>query len=253
MIKLSLDGESIHLFAETLSAKRLWLQQMQKIQSAIKESKKENNADLLLAPTPQTTQRIDLSVRPSTPQTSSVATLAKRGSTRGPSYEISNEKYESLLSILDQLNENINRCSYDSAVEIVDKLKYELANLDPRSASVSQIQMKLQKQCARLKDFLCHEISDLIIGKDSMTEHVQRLVVLGYPDEAREKFLAARSKFIHERIKHLRFTGDVVRTVEEIGMATFGSIATSAEWFLSSFKDNVLTAGMHKFVIISCD
>jgi hypothetical protein len=58
-----------------------------------------------------------------------------------------------------------------------------------------------------LANYLYHEISDLIIGKEAMSKHIQRLVVLGFPDEAREKFLAARSDFIKERTKYCNIDG----------------------------------------------
>lgn len=37
--------------------------------------------------------------------------------------------------------------------------------------------------------------------------------------------------------------GDVVKTVNDIGFATFNSIAATADWYVSSFKDNPMTAG----------
>lgn len=157
--------------------------------------------------------------------------------------DLPGHKVAALMSLLDRLNEETDKCLYDKAVELVDKIKYELALMDSRSPSVYQLKTRLQSQVTKLADFLYHEISDLIIGKEAMSQHVQRLVVLGFPDEAREKFLAARSDFIRERVKHLRFVGDITKTVNDIGFATFSSIAASADWYISSFKDHTMTAG----------
>jgi hypothetical protein len=44
--------------------------------------------------------------------------------------------------------------------------------------------------------------------------------------------------------RHLRYTGDVAKTVNDIGFATFSSVASSADWYVSSFKDHTMTAGI---------
>ena len=49
--------------------------------------------------------------------------------------------------------------------------------------------------------------------------------------------------------RHLRYTGDVAKTVNDIGFATFSSVASSADWYVSSFKDHTMTAGTMKMVM----
>lgn len=50
-------------------------------------------------------------------------------------------------------------------------------------------------------------------------------------------------------LRHLRFVGDIAKTVNDIGFATFSSISTSADWYISSFKDNTMTAGISSHFI----
>lgn len=44
--------------------------------------------------------------------------------------------------------------------------------------------------------------------------------------------------------RHLRYTGDTVRTINDVGFATFTGIESSADWFLTCFKDHTMTAGI---------
>lgn len=250
-IKVLKDDEYVILLADTPSAKRIWIQQMQKSQRMLNGDTASPLASPLKLPqqTPLRVPSPQALMKPS-PTMSSFASPQRKQSTAtrrvDPSSgysDIPGHKISTLMSLLDRLNEETDKCLYDKAVELVDKIKYELAQMDPRSTTVCQLKTRLQTQVMKLAEFLYHEISDLIIGKDTMSQHVQRLVVLGFPDEAREKFLAARSDFIRERVKHLRFVGDVTKTVNDIGFATFSSIAASSDWYISSFKDNTMTAG----------
>lgn len=172
--------------------------------------------------------------------------IKKMGETKASTTTVADipaETIASMLALLDRLGEAIAICQYDAAVELVDKVKYELAQMDSRAPSHYFLDQKLRQQVVKLAGFLNYAISDPIISRDAMSRHVQRLVVLGFPDEAREKFLAARSDAIRARLKHLRFVGDVAKTINDMGFVTFSGIGATADLYINSFKDHTMTAG----------
>lgn len=253
-IKIVKDGEQVILQCETAAGKKLWLEQLKKAQTSLttpmqSASPHPRDADRGVPSISHPTQPSS-PTRPRSPnghrrRASNLSAVGKKQPSEPSSHisDLPSDKFSQMMGYLDELNEETDKCHYDKAVETVDKIKYELAQMDPRAPSLHTLTQRLQTQVNKLSNYLYHEIADLIIGKDAMSSHIQRLVVLGFPDEAREKFLAARSDFIKERTKHLRYIGDVAKTVNDIGFATFSSIAASADWYISSFKDHTMTAG----------
>ncbi|PJF17464.1 hypothetical protein PSACC_02710 [Paramicrosporidium saccamoebae] len=233
-IEVVRGGEKVILMTENVAGKRLWLQQIRKTQQAQTD----------LPPAPSSPSPVPVRVKSPKDtagshrrRPSNISSVVKK-SMDAPFPDVSPEKFGGMLGLLDELNEDTDKCHYDKAVEIVDKIKYEIAQMDPRASSLHILNQRLQNQVTKLANYLYHEISDLIIGKEAMSKHIQRLVVLGFPDEAREKFLAARSDFIKERTKY-RDTNGTLSFVDICGM--WGT--ASADWYVSSFKDHTMTAG----------
>jgi hypothetical protein len=223
-LKISRGGEQVVLQAETATGKRLWLQHILKAQRTLAGDDDVSVADDNTSVGRPGTPRTPITGNPRQMRGSPLApSPAGGGSPAAPTStitskhrrkisamskkeaqqpaEIPPEKHASLVALLDRLNAETDKCNYDAAVEAVDKIKYELAQMDPRAPALHPLGQRLQTQVAKLASFLYHEIADLIIGKAEMSKHIQRLVVLGFPDEARERFLAARSDFIRERTK----------------------------------------------------
>lgn len=209
-------GESILLQAETPTGKRLWLQQITKAQKSLNLEEERPSTPKPVVPSLPSTSPMTgpkpASPRPKSPsgkelghrrKTSAISIGAKKNESIITTIipDIPLEKQNTMMILLDRLNRETDRCMYDAAVETVDKIKYELAQMDPRAPTLHNLQQRLTEKVSKLAGYLYHEIADLIIGKEVMSQHIQRLVVLGFPDEAREKFLAARSDFIRERTK----------------------------------------------------
>lgn len=245
------NSDTVLLLADTPSAKRLWLQQMIKAQrvgmGGTISSSPTASPSALRSPPSLAKEEVVVATAADAEdalQRRSSGLAQKRPGTAPamPTLDIPPETIATMMALLDRLGEAIAICQYDSAVELVDKVKYELAQMDPRAPSHYYLEQKLRQQVSKLASFLNHAISDPIISRDAMSRHVQRLVVLGFPDEARENFLAARSDAIRTRLKHLRFVGDAAKTINDMGFVIFSSIAATADLYINSFKDHTMMA-----------
>lgn len=229
--KVARSGENVLLQAETATGKRLWLQQIIKTQKALEGSAGEGGSRERNPLVSRTASPMPL-LPPTSPKGAGETSISggvssgagvsgkihKRTKSKGASGSeptitaafsgggaaLSPEamdKLSLLTSQLDTLNAEVDRCNYEAAAELVDKVKFELDQMDGRVSLVHRLGERLSTLVNKLAAYLYHEITDLIISKENMAKYIQLLVVLGFPDEAREKFLAARSDFIRERTK----------------------------------------------------
>lgn len=232
--KVTRGGENVLLQAETATGKRLWLQQIIKTQKALEGSSGEGGSGRErnplvsrtaspmplppLPPTSPTNTASETTISGIGPGSSASGKTHKRTKSKGaPGSDTtatatvgsgcaalspeSMEKLSLLTSQLDTLNAEVDRCNYEAASELADKVKFELDQMDGRVSLVHRLSERLCTLVSKLAAYLYHEITDLIISKEHMAKYIQLLVVLGFQDEAREKFLAARSDFIRERTK----------------------------------------------------
>lgn len=75
-----------------------------------------------------------------------------------------------------------------------------------------------------------------------MVSHIQKLIVLGFTEEARERFLISRSDLMKSKTLKIQYYGDVYASVSLLSSITFESIENDFEWFNESFKDSKLMA-----------
>lgn len=270
--RISRDDESSVLVAESGSSKRLWLQQLLQAQKLLNApsapapeaffGKDPDTASIRSLGIPSRNAASPLkrqagSPRPDSPANKSIlGTPRMRTATAGSiskftmaptlnAIEVPEEVLKKVANILDNLDEYIATSQYDAAVEMVDQAKYELNQFDQKSPSLTRLYIQLNKQVEKLASYLYHEISLVTISRDAMSRHIQRLVVLGLAREAREKFLASRSELIRDKMRQVKFIGDLVKVVRDVSFATFNVISSSADWYVSSFKDNFLMAGKY--------
>jgi hypothetical protein len=88
-----------------------------------------------------------------------------------------------------------------------------------------------------LASFLFIEISDSLINKSKMVSHIQKLIVLGFMEEARERFFISRSELIKAKNLKIQYYGDVFASVALLSSITFESIESAFDWFNQSFMD----------------
>ena len=199
--KVSREGEHILLQAETVHGKRLWLQQISKTIEALQAEPSlpvvKSPIPALRSPAGESPHHSD-AIHKRYSSTDTFSTTKKTSE----QVEVSPERIDFLMSLLDRLNGDIACCTYEAAAEMVDKIKFELSQLDPRLPAVHQLKNRLDTHITKLTGYLYHEITDLIISKEEMSRFIQLLILLGFADEAKEKFLAARSDFIKESLKY---------------------------------------------------
>ncbi len=70
-----------------------------------------------------------------------------------------------------------------------------------------------------------------------MADHIQKLIVLGFIEEARERFLISRSEIIKSKTLKIQYYGDVFASVALLSSITFESIESAFTWFNESFQD----------------
>lgn len=70
-----------------------------------------------------------------------------------------------------------------------------------------------------------------------MVSHIQKLIILGFVEEARERFFISRSELIKAKTLKIQYYGDVFASVALLSSITFESIETAFDWFNQSFMD----------------
>lgn len=73
-----------------------------------------------------------------------------------------------------------------------------------------------------------------------MINFIQKLIVLGFIEEARERFLIGRSELIKGKTLKIQYYGDVLASVSLLSSITFESIEKSFSLFNESFQDSKL-------------
>lgn len=68
-------------------------------------------------------------------------------------------------------------------------------------------------------------------------------MVIGFAEEARERFLKNRSDLIKSKIKRIHFYGDVFASTALFSAITFDSIEAAFDWYDFSFRDPKMIAG----------
>lgn len=111
------------------------------------------------------------------------------------------------------------------------------------SPNINLLRVRLQELRATLISYILQELDDLLVSRDNMASHVQRLIVLGCTEEARERFLNNRTELIKSKTKRIHFYGDAFASTALLSAITFDSIESAFDWYNFSFRDPKLVAG----------
>lgn len=85
---------------------------------------------------------------------------------------------------------------------------------------------------------LLHSLSDHRNRKIAVTQLSGWLSRLQASGSARATFLASRTEVIRKRIRMIPLEGDIPLFIHYLAIIVFTAIKHTAEWYLSSFKDN---------------
>lgn len=119
-------------------------------------------------------------------------------------------------------------------------VKFDFDKIDFTSPLVNSMKIKFESLKNQLASFLFLEISDSLITQAKMSDYIEKLVVLGFIEEAKERFLMNRSELIKTKTLKIKYYGDVFASVALLSAITFDSIETSFIWFNQSFRDEKL-------------
>ena len=239
-IKLKSKGSSIFLHSDVPNVKAV-------IFSALSQMTHDARARKLAAPaepkaatgTAQLAKRTHLRTASAT----SIGAVSKRSVLDAVLPEIAPEKEAQLRQVLEELEEAVFRLSYDEAVEHIDRVKHELSLVSFESAKVCDLRAELAALISRLLGCLFHELGDVLISRDNIAAHIQRLMVLGFAEAAQERFLANRSELIALKCRHVTYSGQIESAVRMLAGIFFDGIDVAFDWFNVSFRDPTLIAG----------
>lgn len=103
---------------------------------------------------------------------------------------------------------------------------------------------KLTPLKASLTSLLLQSLSSPSNRKSAVTTLIALLVRLKASAAARNTFLTAREELMRRRVRMIRFEGHVGVYVGDLAVVYFTGIKHTADWYLSSFKENEVASCM---------
>ncbi|KAH9926480.1 uncharacterized protein B0H18DRAFT_1118969 [Fomitopsis serialis] len=131
----------------------------------------------------------------------------------------------------DELTVSIALREWDKAVELVDKG-------DAHLQEIPSLATKLTPLRGQLTAALLQSLAQPTNRKSAVTRLIALLVRLKAGPAARNTFLQARADMIRKRVRLIRFEGHVGTYVGDLAVVVFTGIKHTADWFLSSFREN---------------
>lgn len=131
----------------------------------------------------------------------------------------------------DELTVSIALREWDKAVELVDKG-------DAHLEEIPSLATKLTPLRGQLTAALLQSLAQPTNRKSAVTQLIALLVRLKAGPAARNTFLQARADMIRKRVRLIRFEGHVGTYVGDLAVVVFTGIKHTADWFLSSFREN---------------
>lgn len=116
-------------------------------------------------------------------------------------------------------------------------VKFDFDTIVFSSALVNTLKARFNELKNQLASFLFIEISDPLVSHSKMIDFIQKLIVLGYVEDARERFFIGRSESIKGKTLKIQYYGDVLASVSLLSSITFESIEKSFTLFHESFRD----------------
>ncbi|EPS97806.1 hypothetical protein FOMPIDRAFT_1037724 [Fomitopsis schrenkii] len=131
----------------------------------------------------------------------------------------------------DELTVSIALREWEKAVGLVEKGDAHLQEIPSLAARLTPLRNQLT---AALLQFLTQPTN----RKSAVTRLIALLVRLKAGPAARNTFLQSREDLIRKRVRMIRFDGHVGTYVGDLAVVVFTGIKHTADWFLSSFREN---------------
>ncbi|KZT73401.1 hypothetical protein DAEQUDRAFT_722002 [Daedalea quercina L-15889] len=131
----------------------------------------------------------------------------------------------------DELTVSIALREWDKAVELVERG-------EARTQEIPSLAAKLAPLRSQLTAALLQSLAQPTNRKSAVTRFIALLVRLKAGAAARNTFLQSRKDLIRRRVRMIRFEGHVGTYVGDLAVVVFTGIKHTADWFLSSFREN---------------
>ncbi|KAF4983664.1 hypothetical protein FZEAL_970 [Fusarium zealandicum] len=144
-------------------------------------------------------------------------------------------------SEMDDLDIDIAMQRFESAVARVEKLKSIARGLKNNAIAQDFVNFKVGERCAKLADMIVRVLEVTHDNNVKTRRNVSWLTRLGFEDNARESFLAARSGTIHKRSRQCIFQGDLHLYIWELSFVYFTIIHNTVQCFQSCFPPPMMS------------
>lgn len=131
----------------------------------------------------------------------------------------------------DELTVAIALREWDRAVGLVEQGEAQLPKMPALGTKLTPLK-------ASLTSLLLQSLSSPSNRKSAVTTLIALLVRLKASAAARNTFLTAREELMRRRVRMIRFEGHVGVYVGDLAVVYFTGIKHTADWYLSSFKEN---------------
>ncbi|KAI9142321.1 hypothetical protein BKA69DRAFT_272200 [Paraphysoderma sedebokerense] len=152
-----------------------------------------------------------------------------------------------LMDLLDDLDVFIAHREFDEAVDAVTKAKALLSSLPSETQRTMQFRRQLDIRVQKLSKVISIDLANPQLNKSNVKMNINRLLKLELHDQARTIFLNARSAIIKQRVRQLKFEGEISSYISELAFVVFTLIKNSCDWYNSSFREPGMASGFVKW------
>ncbi|KAJ3293381.1 exocyst complex component exo84 [Rhizoclosmatium sp. JEL0117] len=137
---------------------------------------------------------------------------------------------------------------FETAVTEILRARDMFANYPDTKIKYQFERQDIEDRVDVLASYICRDLANPIASKTQIQDNIDRLILLGLGNQARNIFLESRSDIIHHRIKLVKFDGDVADYVNDLSMVVFRLIRSTCDWYNVSFKETTMASGFLKWV-----
>ncbi|ORY46947.1 hypothetical protein BCR33DRAFT_783393 [Rhizoclosmatium globosum] len=132
---------------------------------------------------------------------------------------------------------------FETAVTEILRARDMFANYPDTKIKYQFERQDIEDRVDVLASYICRDLANPIASKTQIQDNIDRLILLGLGNQARNIFLESRSDIIHHRIKLVKFDGDVADYVNDLSMVVFRLIRSTCDWYNVSFKETTMASG----------
>ncbi|KAJ3221573.1 exocyst complex component exo84 [Clydaea vesicula] len=110
------------------------------------------------------------------------------------------------------------------------------------------LRITVEEKISRLSGLIGNELARPFSTKKSVQANICLLLRLGFGEQARDIFLGTRSITIRQRIRQLKFDGNIANYICDLSEVVFRVIKNTSDWYGGSFQETFMASGFMKWV-----